>query len=201
MTKLSGLLLAAGESRRMGVANKLLLKIEGRSFVRRTAEQMMRFPFHEVVAVTGYEFDKVKNEIESLSLSCVYNKNYQSGMHSSIRAGLSSFQDRPDGILVCLSDQPFFHVGLIEKLATKFLQTEGPKIVFPVIEDQNKKGNPIFISKDFYSEILFEPDGDFGCNYLFKRHPEYLYPVVMNDYSILIDIDTPEQYNEWENLV
>lgn len=193
---ISCLLLAAGESKRMGVINKLLLPIDGLSFIRRTAEEVMKFPFHEIKVITGHDSEKIQNEIPFAAFSFVHNKKYMTGMHSSIRAGVLSLDQKTNGFMVCLSDQPYFHAGIVEKLIRRFSETSGPRIVFPTF--QGKKGHPVIISNHFIPEILREEDGDFGCNYLFKRHPSCLLPVEINDVSPVIDVDTPEQYQEFE---
>lgn len=192
---ISCILLAAGESRRMGPHNKLLLDIAGQTLVHRTAEELMKYPFQEIIAVTGHESDLVKKEIDFQKIRIIYNENHKIGMHSSIRAGLNALQKSVEGFMVCLSDQPLFHWGLLQLLANRFLQGSGPRIVFPTLKAlKSQKGHPVFISYHFIEEILYEPDGDYGCNYLFKRHPDALQPVAVDDQSILVDVDTPEQY-------
>jgi molybdenum cofactor cytidylyltransferase len=189
---ISCLLLAAGESKRMGSANKLLLPIDNKSFVRRSSEELLKYPFQEIVAVTGHEADLVKREIPSLR--AIHNENHKNGMHSSIRAGLLSLETQPEGFMICLSDQPRLSISVVQDLVKKFLQGTGPRIVFPVFESQ--KGHPVVISHHFIDEILAEPDGDYGCSYLFKRHPESLQLLTVIDSGVLIDVDTPEDYKE-----
>lgn len=198
-TKISCLLLAAGLSRRMGATNKLLLKVNGNSFVRRTTEELLKFPFQNIYVVTGHDEQAVAEELESLrTIKVVYNPAYQTGMHSSIRTGiLNAMSGKPDGYMICLADQPSFNVSVIQKLAKVFSDGAAenkPQIVFPTYKGE--KGHPVFVSAHFVNQILSEPDGDYGCNYLFKRHPESLRPVDVADASVLIDIDTPEQYEK-----
>lgn len=195
MKKFSCILLAAGESRRMGEVNKLLLPISGKSLVRRTAEELLKFPFYEVIVVTGHEDESIAQELAHLKVKVIHNSNYSNGMHSSIRAGLvNSAIGKTDGFMICLSDMPFFNGALVHRLADIFSLDSNPSIVFPALN--GKGGHPVFISKHFIPEILNEKDGDFGCSYLFKRHPKTLTPVTVDDSSIFIDVDTPQQYQE-----
>ena len=80
-----------------------------------------------------------------------------------------------------------------------FIKNSKAQIVFPVVA--GKKGHPVMISKHYIPEILLETDGDHGCQYLFKRHPYNLVPVEVEDPSIFIDVDTPEQYAEYREAL
>ncbi len=198
MIRISCLLLAAGSSRRMGDANKLLLTIAGQSLVKKTAEEVSKFPFEETIAVTGYESNLVAQEIASEDVRVIKNALFETGMHSSIRAGLNALTEPFDGFMICLSDQPFFDVTVIEVLAKRFSQLSGPRIVYPVVKSE--KGHPVIISRHFVPEILAEADGDHGCNYLFKRHPEALYPLDFDNDFVLLDVDTPEDYEKFSGV-
>jgi molybdenum cofactor cytidylyltransferase len=189
---LSCLLMAAGQSKRMGASNKLLLPIEGKSVVRRSAESLKRLPFKEIIAVTGFESPMIEAELESLGIGFVHNENFPTGMHSSIRAGILALSDTSHGFVVVLADQPWIDDSVFHRLIDEFSLRTGPRIL--TSWSDGKRGNPTIISSDFIPEILAEPDGDYGCSYLFKRHPNVVVEVQVQDPGILIDIDTPEDY-------
>ncbi len=195
MNKISCFLLAAGQSSRMGTVNKLLLPIAGKSLIRRTVEELLKFSFAEIVVITGHESELIISELKGLAVQFVLNSNFASGMHSSIRAGLNNSRVAAnDGFMICLSDQPFFQIDLVKKLSEIFSENSGPRIVFPVVGQ--KRGHPVLISTHFIPEILNEPDADHGCHYLFQRHPDQLIQFETEGESIFIDVDTPEQYAE-----
>lgn len=194
MMGISCLLLAAGQSKRMGTVNKLLLSVEGRSLVRYTAEKLKSFPFKEIIVVTGFEAKEIEEEILSLHLKTVHNSNFETGMHSSIRAGISHLSKDAKGFAVALADQPWLGHHVLNKLMYEFAQRQGPRIITPCVDGQ--RGNPVIISTHFIPEILAEPDGDYGCSYLLKRHPEVVLEVQVDDGGVLIDIDTPQDYED-----
>lgn len=190
MMKISCLLLAAGSSTRMGSKNKLMLEVDGDSIVKRTFKEISKISFEEVVVVTGHEHERVEKVLSDLSPRFVFNTNYKSGMHGSIRTGVKALQNYCDAFFICLSDQPFFDHQVLQTLIDQF---EKNKILTPVYGGQ--KGHPVLISSTFIPEILEEPDGDYGCAYLLKRYPKDVKHIPVTSQGILIDIDAPEDYD------
>ena len=86
--RVSAVLLAAGQSRRMGADNKLLLPIDGEPVVRRTARQLLGAGLEEVVVVLGHEADSVSGALDGLAVRAVVNPDYRDGQMTSVRAGL-----------------------------------------------------------------------------------------------------------------
>lgn len=191
--QISCLLLAAGRSSRMLGPNKLLLTLHGQSLVRRTALEICKMPFKQIVAVTGHDSEKVSREIEDLPLQIVFNAHHLSGMHSSIRTGLEALTEPSDGFFVCLSDQPGFSHEVLKKMMVAFEENLGKKIIYPSYAGE--RGQPVLIPQSFVPEILGHADGDHGCNYLFKKYPEQTQEVILEKPEALVDVDTPEQYS------
>ena len=84
------ILLAAGESRRMGVPNKLLLEIGGVPLVRRTAEALATIPDADVTVVLGHEADEVRAALTGMPVNFTMNDNHATGQMSSVYAGLAA---------------------------------------------------------------------------------------------------------------
>ena len=82
----SAILLAAGESRRMGDVNKLLLKVEGEAMVRRVARALIDSRADEVVVVLGHQAEAVGQALDGLAVQTVVNADYRDGQMSSMRA-------------------------------------------------------------------------------------------------------------------
>ncbi len=190
--KIACLLLAAGSSSRMKGANKLLLEVNGESFVRRTLKEITRVSLSEVVVVTGHEADRVRTEIESLPAKVIFNNNFATGMHSSIRAGLLALESPCDAFFVCLCDQPHFDHQILMMLKNVRERSGIDGIFAPTFAGQ--KGHPVLISSRFIPEILAHDDGDHGCSYLFKRHPQDVIAVEVDSSGVVIDVDEPADY-------
>ncbi len=178
----------------MSPDHKLLMKIDDYSILKRTALEITRSQFYEVIAVTGHESELVKSELKGLAVEVFHNKNYENGMHSSIKEGLTHLSPDADYFAVCLADQPTLsHLDYNHLIDTVNANT-GYKLFRPVFNGQF--GNPSIISKNYISEILNHEDSDKGCAYLFENHPESVMKVQMPNQSTLIDVDTHELFEE-----
>lgn len=185
------LLLAAGSSARMG-QNKLLLKRDGVSLVRRTLEEIVKVPALQAVVVTGHERERVEAELQGLPCVFVHNPHAAQGMHASLRAGIETLPATAEGFFVCLADQPYFSSENLRKL----LRATGD-IRVPTY--QGKRGHPVYFARDFIPEVLREADGDYGLGYLLKRYPSRVTEVAVSSPEILLDVDTPEDFAKIQN--
>jgi len=192
--KIACLLLAAGRSTRMQGMNKLLLRVGETSLVKRTATEIAKVDLSEMIAVTGFEHDKIKKELKTSPFGIVYNENHMVGMHSSIRKGLEALKGDCDGFFVCLSDQPYFTSETLRTLIGAFEQSGSrEKIFYPTFNGE--RGQPVLIGADFRLEILQHEDGDHGCTYLFEKYKDVALPVQVT--TSLKDIDRPQDYQAY----
>lgn len=191
MLKISCLLLAAGCSSRMGGKNKLMLEVNGVSLVERTFMEIQKAKLQEVIVVTGFQKERIEKVLTPMGARIVHNNSHASGMHSSIKTGLNALSDSCDAFFICLADQPFLEHSILQSLVT-VANKHPEKIYAPFF--QGKRGNPVLISSKFIHEIMNEPDGDYGCSYLLKRHQQDVIPVPVESTGILIDMDTPADY-------
>jgi molybdenum cofactor cytidylyltransferase len=187
---ISCLLLCAGQSTRMG-QNKLLLPMKGQSIIHKTATEISKSNFNEVIVVTGHESQQIEKELTPLNFKFANNPKYPTGMHSSIKRGLIEINESHHFFAVCLGDQPFLTSLDYNHLINQAKITDA-LIVCPSFE--GKQGNPVFISLKLKNEILAQADNDRGCFYLLERYAERTLTVPMTAKATLIDIDTPETY-------
>ncbi len=185
----AGLILAAGQSRRMGEVNKLLIEIDGKPMVRGVAEAVLASGAGPVVAVLGHERDRVRAALGGLKLRCVYNADYAEGISSSLKRGLAALPETIDGALICLGDMPLLSAAEIDRLIAAFNPTEGRSIIVPT--RRGKRGNPVLWARRFFAEMQ-EIAGDVGARHLIGAYPEQVAEVEMAGEGVLLDIDTPE---------
>ncbi|HWU36032.1 MAG TPA: NTP transferase domain-containing protein, partial [Candidatus Acidoferrum sp.] len=102
---ISAIVLAAGESKRMG-RTKQLLEWEGRTILQRVLENLSRSRVDEVILVLGHEADKIIQKVDTRKVKVAINKNYKAGMISSIQQGLINLDDRAEAFFIVLADQP-----------------------------------------------------------------------------------------------
>lgn len=185
------ILLAAGQSRRMGSTNKLLLRIDGEPMVRRAARTLLDSRAEEVVAVLGHQADAVAEALSGLPLRQVRNAAHADGQMTSVRCGLASLPDRYRGILVGLADQPGLTPADIDFVIDAFDAGDGRHIVVPVRD--GRRGNPIVLAAGLKADFEGR-DLNFGCRNLMARHPHLVQGVEAPDDRYLGDIDTPGDF-------
>ncbi|GAA0415616.1 hypothetical protein GCM10009133_25090 [Cocleimonas flava] len=191
MKSVSAILLAAGESRRMGKPNKLELDANGISLLRRTAKILLESELQEVVVVVGHEADKTKSLISGLPLKIVMNDDYQKGQMSSVHKGLESLTQESDGVMICLSDQPLLESSDINIIIEAFENRSSGSVLVPTYQGQ--RGNPIILAQEQRSAIL-NGQKNLGCRRLIEKNPELVTSFEMDNNHVVFDLDTPEDY-------
>jgi molybdenum cofactor cytidylyltransferase len=188
--RVAALVLAAGQSRRMGTLNKLLIGIDGKPMVRHVAEAVQGSQARPIVVVTGHEREKVEAALAGLGVaSFVFNPDYTRGLSTSLKQGLAALPGGIDGVLVCLGDMPKVAAGEIDRLIAAFNPGEGRAICVPT--RRGKRGNPVLLASRLFPEIS-SVSGDVGARDLVAAHPELVAEVEMDGDGILTDIDTPQ---------
>ena len=187
-------LLAAGQSTRMGQKNKLLLKINGIPLVRRSAINILNSNVVSLTVVTGFDEDKIVDALSGLNVNFVKNVNFREGLSSSLKAGLANIPPSPSAVIICLADMPKIQPEHINRLIENFDPLKGWEICIPT--SNGKRGNPVLIGSRFFPHI-FETSGDFGAKDVMKQHPDKIVEVEIGTSDIHFDIDTKDEYENF----
>ncbi len=187
--RIGALLLAAGQSRRMGGPNKLLAEIDGVPMVARVAQRLLASRARPIVAVLGNRADEIDAALGRLPVERVRNPDFAAGLSTSLKCGLAALPADLDGVLVCLGDMPLVSGRHLDRLTAAFNPLEGRAIIVPT--RRGKRGNPVLWAKRFFPEMA-QIAGDVGARHLIGEHAELVAEVEMDDDAILVDIDTPE---------
>ncbi len=188
--RIAALVLAAGRSRRMGEANKLLSEIAGVPMVARVVRAAAASRADPVVVVTGHQAARVRAALAGLDVGFADNPDYAQGLSTSLATGLAALPDDIDGAVVCLGDMPRVDAGLIDRLIAAFAPGEGRAICLPT--HGNKRGNPVLWARRYFAEIEAIA-GDVGARHLIGEHADAVCEVAVEDDAVLIDIDTPAE--------
>lgn len=200
--RVAAVILAAGESRRLGKPKQLLLW-HGDPFVRRVAQTALQAGLSPVVVVSGAHAEGVENALEGLPVQIVRNEAWRSGQGSSIRLGVEALRRGQDSrvdfpqeerraatgaALFLLADQPQVTPAVLRALCERHAATLAP-VVAPLVQGQ--RANPVLFDCRTFSE-LEALEGDIGGRAIFSRHRvEYL---PWHDERLLLDVDTWEDY-------
>lgn len=183
------LILAAGQSSRMGGPNKLLAPIDGTPMVARVATRLLASRARPVVAVIGKDAEAVEAALGRLPVERVRNPDFAQGLSSSLKRGIAALPDDVEGVAVCLGDMPLVTGRHIERLIAAFNPLEGRAIIVPT--RHGKRGNPVLWARRFFPEIAALA-GDVGARHLIGEYAELVAEVEMEDEAVLVDIDTPD---------
>ena len=183
-----GIILAAGQSKRLG-RPKQLLDICGESVIRRVAKTALRAQLASVLVVTGNAGDQIERELEPLDVQIVPNPDFATGQASSLRAGLKALPPTTDAAMFLLGDQPGISSSVIDALITTYERAR-PTIVQARYRGQ--PGHPVLFNRSLVAE-LSEVSGDQGARDVIRRHIADVAYVEL-DLEVPLDIDTEADY-------
>ena len=198
------ILLAAGSSRRMGAANKLLLPLDGVPMVARVAGAI-RAAGLPMLVVLGHDADAVRAalsghrafagaeapEEDGIAPAFIVANEHARGMGHSLSAGMVAVPPAWTGALVCLADMPFVGADVLRRLAAALVAPD--TVAVPV--SAGRRGNPVAWGRDWFARLA-ALDGDTGGRALLASAQAL---EIAADASVLRDFDTPGDLARWKH--
>ena len=129
--RIGALLLAAGQSRRMGGPNKLLAEVDGAPMVAYVARRLLASRARPIIAVLGNQADAVDEALGKLPVERVRNPEFAGGLSTSLKRGIAALPPDLHATLVCLGDMPMISGRHIDRLIAAFNPLEGRAIIVP----------------------------------------------------------------------
>jgi molybdenum cofactor cytidylyltransferase len=189
---INAIILAAGESKRMGKP-KPLLRFEDKTFLEQIISVLQRSLVDKVTIVLGAKAETIQRSIDLSGMDMVINKDYRKGQLSSLIAGLEKIPPETEAILVCLVDNPFITTTIVDRIIGTFRQTKGA-IVVPAFN--NKRGHPALFAKSLFKEIVNAPHQQ-GARSVVYSNEDKVVEVETSERAVLVHIDTPEDYRSY----
>ena len=184
----AAIILAAGQSRRMGGPNKLLARFDGEPLIRQIAERALASKADPIIVVTGHRAKDIGDTLAGLNVRTVHNPDFADGLATSLKAGLSAVPERASGALVLLADMPGVTAPIIDRLIDAFRSRPPPAIVLPTFA--GKRGNPVLWARAFFPELM-TVTGDTGARHILALHEEAVERVEIGE-AAGFDVDTPD---------
>lgn len=195
--RFAAVILAAGQSRRMGTVNKLLIPVDGKPMVRHTIDAVRGAGADPVIVVTGHAPEDTKAAVGE-DVVFVHNPDFDQGLSTSLRVGVSAIPEHCDGAIIALGDMPRVTPDHVRALMNAYDPDEGHLICVPTVD--GKRGNPVLWDRRFFEDMT-TLGGDVGAKHLIGDFADVVNEVPMPDSGVLLDIDSPaalEQLNASE---
>jgi molybdenum cofactor cytidylyltransferase len=181
-----GVLLAAGESRRMGFP-KPLLEIEGRTFVDHLARAMLEV-VPRLIIVIGAHAERVRSAIRPDSrITIVENPDYSRGQLTSAKAGLRALATDAAAAMLHLIDHPRVTAATFRRIVDEY-EHRRPAIL--IARYQGRRGHPVIFDRALFEELLAVPE-DRGANAVVNRDRSRISYFETDDPGVTLDLDEP----------
>jgi CTP:molybdopterin cytidylyltransferase MocA len=189
----SGLVLAAGSSRRMG-SPKQLLPIDGRPLLEVVVAKVCASRLDDVLVVLGAAADEIRARVDLGRARVLINPDHASGMASSLRAGLAALGHGVDRAMVVLGDQPDISSSLLDALLALQEQSGLPAAA---LSFNGLLHPPVVLERQLWGDLM-ELEGDVGCRAVIRARPELVAKLPFEEDRVHpVDVDTPEDYERW----
>jgi molybdenum cofactor cytidylyltransferase len=166
--------------------NKLFLRLDGETLLRRTVTRAALAGLDPVIVVVGFERERAERDLEGLRCRAVFNARHAEGQHTSFRAGIAAVPDEAAAAVVLLVDMPRVTAGMIGTVVERYRETRAPLVVS---EYGGVNAPPTLYDRSLFSEIL-AMDGD-GCGrQIVRRHRDEASAVAWPA-ERLADLDAP----------
>jgi molybdenum cofactor cytidylyltransferase len=186
-----GIILSAGESKRMGTPKQLLPW--GKTIIlQQVIDNASASRLGKILLVLGSRADEITSKITlSSKTGIIINQDFKEGMASSVKCGIKNTPADAEAYMLLLGDQPFISPGIINKLLDIY-QTGKHGMVIPVYD--GKRGHPVIFDARYKKELLSIGDG--GAKVVVENHTRDIFEVHVESSDVLADIDTPQDYQK-----
>ena len=187
---ISAILLAAGQSKRMNGENKLTKKIQGSPLIKLSTKNILASSVNELIIVFGYQKEIIEKLIDkNEKIKFIFNKDFESGMASSIKSGLDKLSEKSEAFFICLGDMPMVSHDIYNQLIGS---KDNKEIIVPTYKGQ--QGNPVLFNKSMKEKII-NISGDVGAKKILELNKDKILNLEINDQSIIKGFDTQEDFS------
>ncbi|MGL4324451.1 MAG: nucleotidyltransferase family protein [Beijerinckiaceae bacterium] len=182
--------LAAGRSSRMGDQNKLLLPLGGQPIIRRTVMNAMASQARPVIVITGHQQEAVAAVLSDLPVTVIFNSLFETGMSSSLAAGLRALPPEASHGMILLGDMPLISSAMINAVLDLAVAKPQAAAIVPV--HQGAWAHPVILHRTLFSDVM-ALDGDHGARAILKGRRDVQH-ITADDPGSIMDADTPDAY-------
>jgi molybdenum cofactor cytidylyltransferase len=186
---ISGILLAAGDSTRMG-SPKALLQYKNATFIDTILNNLQEAGCSPIISILGRSAELICEQTNVHQFQCYRNPDPSRGMLSSLKIAIGKLPSRSDGFIMALVDHPAVKAETYELLFRK-ASSKPDRIIIP--EYQGHRGHPVYFGKEFFSALLQTAD-ELGARKVIDNYFKQVEYLPVEDSGIMVDIDTFEDF-------
>mgnify|MGYP001262561411 CR=1 FL=1 len=186
---ISAILLAAGQSKRMNGENKLTKEIQGAPLIKHSVKSILASSIDELIVVLGHQKETIEKLInKNEKIKFVFNKDFESGIASSIKTGLNNLSEKTEAFFICLGDMPMVNLNIYNQLIKSINKKE---IIVPTYKGQ--QGNPVLFAKSMKEKII-NISGDVGAKKILELNKDKILNLEINDQCVTKDFNTQDSF-------
>ena len=187
---ISAILLAAGQSKRMNGVNKLAKEIQGIPLIKHSVKNILASSIDELIVILGYQEDIIEKLIDkNEKIKFVFNKDFESGIASSIKTGIDNLSNKTEAFFICLGDMPMVNHDIYNQLIKS---KDNKEIIVPTYKRQ--QGNPVLFDKSMKEKVL-DIRGDVGAKKILELNKDKILKLEINDQSIIQGFNTQKDFS------
>ena len=187
---ISAILLAAGQSKRMNGENKLTKEIQGTPLIKHSVKNILASSIDELIVVLGHQKETIEKLIDkNKKIKFVFNKDFESGVASSIKTGLNNLSEKTEAFFICLGDMPMVNPNIYNQLIKSINKRE---IIVPTYKGQ--QGNPVLFAKSMREKII-NISGDVGAKKILELNKDKILNLEINDQCVTKDFNTQDSFD------
>ncbi|MDA9717536.1 NTP transferase domain-containing protein [Candidatus Pelagibacter sp.] len=188
---ITGILLAAGQSKRLKNENKLLKKFKNKPLIHHVLKSVQKSKIKKIIIVLGHQFKETKKIIKNnKKFIFVYNKKYKQGISSSIKKGLKKINKQDKGFIILQSDMPFVKTSDINKIYNSIIRK---KYLVHALKYKNRIGNPIGFDISILKKFK-KIEGNIGAKYMVKRLQKSTNYIKVSTEKVFKDFDKASDF-------
>ncbi len=188
-SNISTIILAAGASTRLGKPKQLVV-CQDKSLIRHICDVALQSKVESVYVVLGSQISLIEKNISDLPIKIIENPHWQTGISSSIRAGIKKLPDSTDAALILLCDQPKVNTSLLNTIIDTYISTKKQIIA---CKYGDTIGVPALFDKSLFPELL-KLEGDYGAKKVIANHESDR--MIIDFPEGIYDIDSPIDNHE-----
>jgi molybdenum cofactor cytidylyltransferase len=191
---ISAIVLAAGQSKRMG-QQKMLLPWGETTVIGQVVSTLLATGIEDIHVVVGGSQSELLDVLQEYKIDTIFNKDYRNGeMLTSIQVGLRWLGKNTEAVLVVLGDQPQIESQIVQVIVNRYMNTH-PKIIVPSYKMH--RGHPWLVERSYWKQIL-ELRPPLTLRDFLNNHNEAIEYINVNTPSVIQDIDTQNDYSQFK---